>query len=243
MKKIKIHHLIIAILISIILITAIFNIGCITKGYIIFRHDDLANFGTFYGGILGTIIAIFGIYYIIKTYHIQQRQFETVQTDADFNIINNLFDKLSNEINSVQYRRKNSSKPGDYTVFNGIDAFYNFDKNHWNNPNAVLNHLQSILIDFEHIIYLTKNKIKFKNSNLKDLTLTRIYFLYFKKIIWPVYDKIYRYEKDELIKRKHSGINELIKKYEDLIKESYNFLLDKNYVSKPSESDILKLLK
>ena len=243
MKTVKIHHLIIGVIVSLILITLIFNIGCITKGRFTFRHDDLSYFGTFYGGVLGTIIAVFGIFYIIRTYRIQQQQFDVVKKDVDFNIINSLYDKLLNEINAVQYRKKNSENNNGFIIFTGIDAFYNFDKDHWNNPNSVLNHLQSILIGFEHIILMAKSKVKYKYQALKDITLTRIYFLYFEKIIWPVYDKIYRAERFELIKRKHPGINELINKNEALTKETYDFLVTNNYVTKPTEEDILKLLE
>lgn len=198
------------------------------------------DFGTFYGGIVGTIVAFFGLYFIYRTFEIQEKQFETVKKDADFNIINKLYDNLIQEINSIQIRvKKDPNDEGQ--VYTGIDALFNFDSSIPNN--AVLNHLQSILIAFEHILLLAETKVKYKYDAQKEITLTRIYFLYYEKIIWPVYEKLYSQEKDKLLERGHPGTNELFKKYETLTKETYDFLLEKHYVGKPTESLILNIVE
>jgi len=80
---------------------------------------------------------------------------------------------------------------------------------------------------------------------MKDIILTKIHFLYFSKIIWPVYQEIYNNRKDELMAAKHAGTELLFQKYEQLTRQSYNYLIDKNYVSPPNPSDkkIINLLK
>lgn len=240
--SIKPRHIFLTTIGTLILTLFIFNLdffgcGCHKTDTSVFN-----DFGTFYGGILGTIVACFGLYFIFRTYDIQEKQFEIVKKDADFNIVNTLYDNLIQEIDSIQFRkRKDEDDVGQ--VFHGIDALYNFDSSHWNNPNAVLNHLQSVFIAFEHILLLADKKIRYKYDDQKDITLTRIYFLYYEKIIWPVYQHLYREVKEELLKRGHPGTNELFAKYEDLTKKTYKFLLEKKYVGMPTEQEILKLVQ
>lgn len=238
---IKPTHIIIFILLMFILTLAIFNINYAFCPIKLTQTSVFSNFGTFYGGVVGTIVASFALYFIFKTYDIQEKQFDIVKKDADFNIINKLYDNLILEINSIQFRKKKDENDvGE--VFTGIDALFNFDKSQLQTPNSVLNHLQSILIAFEHILLLAEKKIRYKYDDQKNITLTRIYFLYYEKIIWPVYQNLYRDIKEDLIKQGHPGTQELFLKYEDLTRRAYKFLLDKKYVGKPTESEILKLV-
>lgn len=239
--SIKPRHIFFTTIGTLILTFIVFNLDFFCCGCHKTDTSVFNDFGTFYGGIIGTIIAFFALYFIFRTYDIQERQFEIVKKDADFNIVNTLYDNLIQEINSLQFRkRKDANDTGQ--VFSGIDALYNFDSSHWNNPNAVLNHLQSIFIAFEHILLLADKKIKYKYDAQKEITLTRIYFLYYEKIIWPVYQHLYKQERDDLIKRGHPGTKELFEKYENLTKRTYKFLLDKKYVGKPTETEILNLI-
>jgi hypothetical protein len=198
-------------------------------------HDTLGQFGDFYGGVLGTIITIVGLIYIYRTYKVQNIQLDVAKKDADLSIINKLYSELLQDINSIQYRRKKADGSGDI-LFEGIDALYNFDQTHVNNPNSVLNHLNSILVSFEQIIMMA-NKVKYKYTDMKDITLTKIYFLYFSKIIWPVYQEIYKHRKAELISAKHAGAEFLFEKYEQLTRESYRYLITKKHVYPPNPSD------
>jgi hypothetical protein len=243
MKKysLNILHIILLILGTIGLTLFIFNFDLFCKDCILPNTSILNDFGTFYGGLLGTIVASFGLYYIFRTYSIQAKQFDVVKKDADFNIINTLYDNLIQEINSIQFRKKKDANDIGQE-FKGIDALYNFDKSHWHSPNAVLNHLQSILIAFEHILLFAERKIRYKYDDQKDVILTRIYFLYYEKIIWPVYQNLYRDVKEDLIQRGHPGTKQLFEKYEDLTKKTYQYLLKRGYVGTPTESEIQKLI-
>src|ERR1035437_3847861 len=174
--SIRPKHIFITTIGTLILALVIFNIGTFTSTCNKINTSVFSDFGTFYGGILGTIVACFGLYFIFRTFDVQEKQFDIVKKDADFNIVNRLYDNLVQEINSIQFRKKeNQIDVGQ--VFNGIDALYNFDGSHWNNPNSVLNHLQSIFIAFEHILLLADKKIRYKYDDQKDIILTRIYFL------------------------------------------------------------------
>ncbi|MES2874330.1 MAG: hypothetical protein V4708_11455 [Bacteroidota bacterium] len=231
------------------------SLGTILLALVIFNIDAFSctklstavfsDFGTFYGGVVGTIVAFVGIYFIYKTFEIQTKtiviqesQFDIVKKDADFNIINKMYESLISEIDSVQIR---ALYPLDNQVFRGIDAFYNYESSRPNN--AVLNHLQSILIAFEHLLMLAETKVRYKYDDQKKITLTRIYFLYYEKIIWPVYEKLYKVERELLLKSKHPGTAELFEKYEVLTKRTYDFLLEHKYVGWPSEELIADILE
>lgn len=240
--SIKPTHIIIFIAGMFILTLLIFNINYFSCRIGTTKTSVLSDFGTFYGGIVGTIVASFALYFIFKTYDIQEKQFDIVKKDADFNIINKLYDNLILEINSIQFRKKKDEND-EGQVFTGIDALFNFDKSQLRTPNSVLNHLQSILIAFEHLLLLADKKIRYKYDDQKDITLTRIYFLYYEKVIWPVYQNLYRNIKEDLIKQGHPGTQEMFLKYEELTKKTYKFLLQKKYVGRPSEPEILKLIE
>jgi len=234
-------HILLIALVTLILVTAIFNIDTITCNKIKICSSNFSDFGTFYGGILGTMIAFFGIYFIYRTFYIQEIQLDIFKKDSDLNIINQLYDNILQEINSIQFRRRtDTDKEGQ--VFNGIDALFNFEQ-HYGNPNSVLNHLQSVLTAFEHIISLVDN-IKFKYDDQKDITLTRIYFLYYEKIAWPAMEKIYKIERSILIEKKHPGIEDLYSKYEELCKKTYKYLYkEKSFIGKTNDSDMIRIIE
>src|ERR1035437_8288153 len=132
--SIRPKHIFITTIGTLILALVIFNIGTFTSTCNKINTSVFSDFGTFYGGILGTIVAFFGLYFIFRTFDIQEKQFDIVKKDAYFNIVNRLYDKLIQEINSIQFRkRKDANDEGQ--VFNGIDALFNFESS---NPNAVL---------------------------------------------------------------------------------------------------------
>lgn len=86
---------------------------------------------------------------------------------------------------------------------------------------------------------------------LKDSYLAKTYLMYNGKITWPVFQKIY----NELLEdtktkdgkdcrglKHHNDIFIILNKYEKLVKESYEFLLEKGLLTKPTDFKILKLV-
>lgn len=61
----------------------------LTTSIILFKQDAFKyidgntsvfnDFGAFYEGMLGTIVASFGLYYIYRTYHIPEKQFDILK--------------------------------------------------------------------------------------------------------------------------------------------------------------------
>lgn len=240
--NLKIPHILAIVCLSIALTTAIFNLDY----FFCLKIRDttvLSEFGTFYGGIIGTTVASFGFYFIIKTFRIQEQQFDIVKKDADFNIINTLYDNLLSEIDSIQFRKKGIEGAPD-EILTGIDALYNFDIESLKSSNAVVNHLQSILIAFEHLLLLADKKIRYKYSEQKNIMLTRINFLYYEKIMWPVYESFFkRGVRSQLEEQNHPGTDKLFAKYEELTAKSYLFLIEKQYVGEPTEPEIARILE
>jgi hypothetical protein len=150
-----------------------------------------------------------------------------------------MFDNLVKEIDSIQFRKK--MRNGESIVHTGSDALYNFDESHWQNPNSVLNNLQSVLTSFEHLIFIA-NKIKYKYNKQKPIFLTRIYFLYYTDIIWPVNQILYTRQKDIIIQKGHPGAEQLFEKYENLTIQTYEYLLKGNLVGFPTSGHIRDLL-
>lgn len=185
---------IILILIILVLSILIFNIEPFTCGCIKIGKEIFGQFGEFFGGVFATIASILALVYIVLTFRNSKR-------DSDFELINEIFEKLQTDINSIQYRKTKTKKenddetvielkPNEQISYTGIDALYNFDKDYKVNPNSVLNHLNLILNSFDQLILLANKRIKFKHNDIKWLTIDRVYLLFYSKILWPVYEQI-----------------------------------------------------
>lgn len=226
---------------TLVLTLILFNLkNCCGHGFLL-SPSTLGQFGDFYGGILGTIITFFGLYFIYNTYKVQSTQLDIAKKDADLEIFNKLYSEILQEINSIQYRRR-IKENGKYIeekekLFIGIDALYNFDENHWHSPNSVLNHLNSIMVSFDQLISMTENKFKYKHKETKNILLTKIYFLFYSKITWPVYQEIYRHRKKELIDKGHPDSPPLFNLYKRLTKQTYDYLLKGGHVGKLVSTD------
>jgi hypothetical protein len=233
-KKDSIIVIVIIIIGTLLLSLFLFNLKeCYTAVNII-APETLGQFGDFYGGILGTIVTFFGLYFIYHTYQLQNKQLDIAKKDSDLEIMNKLYSDVLQEINSIQYRRKKTAH-SEEILFSGIDALYNFDANHWNNPNSVLNHLSSIIVSFDQLIFMAN---KYEYDPMKSIMLTKVYFLYFSKIVWPVYQELYRNRKQELLDRGHPG-ESLFKNYERLTRDAYAYLVKGGHIGWPSETDKL----
>lgn len=244
-KKIKsdnsIYYIIAITTLTLIITLFIFNFKY-PCGCEVISSAVLGQFGDFYGGVLGTLVTFIGIYFIYSTFKLQGAQLDIAKKDADLEIMNKLYSELLLDINSIEYRDRNHldiSKPD--IVFHGIDALYNFGDNYERNPNSVLNHLNSILISFDHLFTMAK-QVRYKHQDMKKIIFTKIYFLYYSKIIWPVFHQIYQKHKEKLLETKQPNAKAIFDNYERLTKETYTYLLNGGYVEKPVEEKILAII-
>lgn len=231
---------------SLALAVLFFNIKNCCGTANIFPTATLGQFGDFYSGCIGTIITFFGLYFIYRTYILQNNQLDIAKKNSDLEIVNKLYSELLQEINSIQFRRKVKDTNGGFVdakgeLFLGIDALYNFDKNHWHSPNSVLNHLNSIMVSFDQLIFMTENRFMYKHKETKNILLTKIYFLFYSKITWPVYQEIYQNGKEELL-RAHPDSPPLFKLYERLTKKSYDYLLKGEHIGISTDPQMMDLL-
>lgn len=108
------------------------------------------TYGTAFNGIVGTSITIIGLAFLIYAYRGQKQQ-------AEYELINRLYESLLEDINSIQYRKKydkKSSAPTNGQLLQGVEALYKYEADDDTNQNSVLIHLNLILLTFEQIISL-----------------------------------------------------------------------------------------
>ena len=194
------------------------------------NSNKFGDFGSFYGGFLGTITASLGLIIVYLTYSYQKIQSELI-------IVNKLYDDIVKDILNLRYRE-----------FYGIDALLKFDKEHDNpekpeNRNSIMNHLSLILTNFRNLIDTLKRS-KFIPKKIKEITLDRIYLMFNSKITWPVYEKIYKelyiYEDEngnEKGLKYHTDGSIIFERYFELIRESYKYLEPRGHIKYPLESD------
>ncbi len=239
---------------SIVIVTVIVIVTLLTLYYIFdyrqccscdryFSPATLGQAGDFYGGILGTIVTFFGLYFIYQTYKLQNSQLDTAKKDSDLEILNKLYSDLLQEINSIQYRRMTKNEKGEKKeeLFQGLDALYNFDENHRESPNSVLNHLNSIIFSFDQLINMADKKVKYKYQEMKAIMLTKIYFLYYSKITWPVFHRIYNDRKILKIDG-NPDYDSFVKNYKRLTKQTQKYLQDGGHIGKPITEGMIELL-
>jgi uncharacterized membrane protein len=244
------------IIVSIAIVTIVVTLFLFTWKYACGCHkflpEQLGQFGDFYGGILGTLITFISIYFIYRAYsvqqeayNVQQQELELAKKSADLEILNRLYSELVEGINNIEYRRvktnPNETSPEESEIFRGVDALYNFDETFMNNRNSVLNSLNGILVSFDQTISMI-NKVKYKYADMKEIMLTKVYFLYYSKILWPVYSHILDKHRDALLAMKQPNAQTLFSNYERLTRETYKFLISKGYVERPSEPKILAII-
>lgn len=233
-------------------------------GHSLIPSDKLGQFGDFYGGVIATIASIFAGVYLYYTY-------KNAKKDSDFQIINKLFDNIVHDINSLQFRvqydieteedKKDENKKwkvlpiAEQKFYTGIDAIYNLNAFQHTNPNSVMNHLNSILNSFENILYMANQRVLYKyGDKQKEITLKRIYYLYYSHILWSVWDLEYPNKKrpnceKEMLSRfskqnLHDDSKFIVDKYAKLSIETIKYLADRNLIEKkPDEIAKLEKLK
>lgn len=203
------------------------------------RTDYYSHFGEFYGGFLGTIIALMALIYAFNNYLSQNKQLKLTFESNSIDTINKMLNELNSEIDRISYK--------DYE---GVKALYKFDEEHWTTPNSVMNHLILIFTSFESLILTIKTN-KYLDVSIKDSYLAKVYLLFNGKITWPVNEKIYNVLIEDMIEngqikckglKHHNDIFIILNKYEGLIKESYKYLINKGLLTRPTDFKILKLV-
>ena len=158
---------------------------------------------------------------LIYTYRIQGEDHKINNQNQDIDYINNLYDSILEDINNTEF--------GEHK---GLEAFYNY---RWepNVPvNSVLDSLNAILYSFENLILFAK-ATKYKNEEIKRITLTRIYFLFYSKVLWPVSFAIWD-QKDKLLS-KHDDSKFILPMYAKLTKETVNYLGSQKVIAVPKQ--------
>lgn len=227
------------------LIIIVFFIALCLLGFFIYLgHKNIetgyyADFGEFYGGIVGTIVALIALIYAYTSNLSQNRQLSRTFESSSIDTINKMLNELIADIDRIKYKN-----------FIGVDALYNFDQDHWKNPNSIMNHLILIFNSFENLILTIRNN-KYIDEETRESYLAKVYLIYNGKITWPVFQKIYNELIDDIFEnnvltykglKHHNDIFIIINKYEKLVKESYKYLLSKGLLTKPTDFKILKLV-
>jgi hypothetical protein len=185
--------------------------------------EEWGSFGDYFGGILGTILAALTIYLLYQTYSTQKEQLNTQRKDFLVRYVDLQYDQIIKDINEISYNN-----------FKGSDALYKWDEQHTTIPNNVVNTLNFILHTFNNHI-ITINTTDFDNSEKEDFC-SRAYLMIHSKIIWPVLAKLYN---DSAFK---GHTDNLYQNFNEMIKNTYRYLVPKNKLSKPQDERLLELM-
>jgi hypothetical protein len=191
-----------------------------------FSNDtsDWGDFGSYIGGILGVIFTGITIYLLYETYRTQNDQLNIQKRDSDINYLTLQYDQIVKDIEDISFKGKR-----------GSDALYSWDETHIDNPNNVVDTLNFILHIFkDHIAAINSNEII--DVEIKRHFLARAYLMFHSKIIWPVLAKLY----DDTSFRDHT--DNLCKHFNDMIREAYIFLVEKQKLKYPNDSRIVAVL-
>ncbi len=191
-------------------------------------YHKFESFGTFISGAL----SILTIYLLYKTFQEQVRQSILSKEAFETDTISTQYSQIVFEINNLEYK-----------TYKGLDALYNFDDTHRQNPNSIMNHLCLIFVLFENTINLVE-QVKFLNPVRQNDELTKLYLLFYSKLTWTVYqniyDKLYEdYEIPDEIKivkglKRHNDSVIIFNKYKELTAKTYEFLLKLQLVTLPT---------
>jgi len=200
------------------------------------------EYGQFTSGLIGLVIAGFSVYLIFLTFRNQRdqlnnsiNQLDISRNNHDFEVINTTYVQILQDVQDITYIK---SKPdGSVIKFQGYDAFYNWDEDTKTDPNSVLNHLVFILNSIENYLRLVKSNLD-EDDPMYDIHLSRIYLMFHAKIIWPVMERLYNSQKV----KDHTDSQIIFSKMDNLIIETYTYLLGKEMLNKPDHPRIRELL-
>lgn len=216
-----------AILLWTILIIILFSLPFIVKStWFEFDKDIDGNrfsqYGSYIGGLLGATFAGLSFFIIALTYKHQIDISESAKRTEQLNYIHSLYDSVLSEINNLSYKN-----------IRGTEVFYTFNIESINEPQGVLDQLNSLLSSFENLISFSKSSA-YQNAETKRITLTRIYFLYYSKIIWPVHANIWTKMKGRL-QAEHDDAKFYFSKYQNLSNEAIEYLVSQNLIAPNKE--------
>jgi len=196
-----------------------------TFGTALSHHkEEWGTFGDYIGGILGTLLAGLTIYLLYITYMAQKDQLKIQTNDFFLKYIDMQYDQLIKDINDISFNNKK-----------GSDALYAWDDSHKVNHNNVVNTLNFILHTFKnHIDTIRANNDL--EEKIKEDFYCRAYLMVHSKIIWPVLDKLFD---DEAFK---GHTDNLFNNFNNLIKDTYNYLVPKSLLSKPDDKRLTDLM-
>ena len=210
------------------------------------NQSEWGTFGDYLGGVIGTILTAIAAIFVYKTYQTQEIQLELQKKEANQTIIDNLFDKISKEVDDFEITfNKNlldDDKP-ELISYKGIFVLYNLKELYNKRDNSVLNQLNLALISFEHLFTIIK-KSTYKWDMQLEINLDRSYLLFYTKIIWPIH-RFYKEEWNKLIvewKPPHPDSLGAKSRFEKLLKEAYSYLLKRNLVGLPEDDAYKKIL-
>ncbi|WP_162915532.1 hypothetical protein [Paraflavitalea soli] len=128
-----------------------------------------------------------------------------------------LYDSVVAEINNLNYKG-----------FSGIEIFFQFKFDSIHEPQPVLDQLNALLTNYSNLLLVAKRTI-FTSEDEKSITMTRIYFLYYSKILWSVHANIASKMK-EWIEVHHDDASIYLKRYFDLSNETIEYLSQKGLI-------------
>jgi hypothetical protein len=77
---------------------------------------------------------------------------------------------------------------------------------------------------------------------MKEIMMTKIYFLYYSKISWPVFHRIYN-ERKILKIDKNPDYNSFLRNYKRLTKQTQEYLQNAGHVGAPVTEGMIELLR
>lgn len=180
--------------------------------------NRFSQYGSYIGGLLGATFAGLSFFILALTFKHQIDISEATKKNEQLNYIHILYDSVLSEINNLSYKN-----------IRGTEVFYSFTMESINEPQGVLDQLNSLLSSFENLISFSKT-FTFPNEETRKITMTRIYFLYYSKIIWPVHANIWTKMKDRL-QAEHDDAEFYFIKYQNLSIEAIEYLSNQNLIA------------
>ena len=190
----------------------------------LFRFDQdidanrFSQYGSYIGGLLGASFAGLSFFILAKTF-IQQLATEKSRIlNETLSYIDKLYDSTVKEISNLSYKSTR-----------GVEVFYTFNEESLKEPQGLLDQLNSVLSTFENLVDYAK-VATYPTDDIKRITLTRIYFLYYSKVLWPVHASIWTTLRDTL-EKDHDDSPFYFRKYRELSKETIEYLVRQNQIA------------
>lgn len=211
------------IVISTVLIILLFSLPFIIKSqWFLWKSDidseRLSQYGSYIGGLLGASFAGLSLFIIILTYRHQLETSYSSKENEDLAYIHKLHEAILVDLESLTYGQ-----------YKGTEVLFNLEPDFIKKSQNVLDQVNSLLCSFEHLILIAKNT-KYSSEDIQRITLTRIYFLYYSKLLWPIHAVIWTKMKDSLSEL-HDDAKFYFPRYQSLSKESIDYLTEQKLIA------------